>query len=373
MIGHSDPSFHAADATLGWVQRPLLKARFRREGDAHIEFNSAGFRDRERALEKPHDTFRIAVLGDSYTVAFQVPVENTFCSVMEDELQKCANLKPQRVEVLNFGVSGYNTVQELILFRQCVKSYRPDMVLVAFFAGNDVYTNSLRFGGDPMRPYATIRGGTLVLDNSFTNSGQYRFSTSRCGLVISSLLNHSSVLQVAKAGVCAINRRMQLSKHRRIANEGLPEGSEPLLYNEVYSEPSAEEWREAWDITERLLVEMRDEIARCGAQCVVVTITTGIQVHPDPSVRKNFEHYYGISDLFYPDARIRALGEREHFPVLNLAQPLQHHAEKTGVYFHGLPGFKSGEGHWNAVGHALAGKIIAESICELLGRRPAAE
>ena len=66
---------------------------------------------------------------------------------------------------------------------------------------------------------------------------------------------------------------------------------------------------------------------------------------------------------FYPDLRIKALGEREEIPVLNLAQPFQAYAEQNQVYLHGFENATLGGGHWNANGHRLAGELIAEKIC----------
>jgi hypothetical protein len=70
----------------------------------------------------------------------------------------------------------------------------------------------------------------------------------------------------------------------------------------------------------------------------------------------------GVHDLFYPDLRIKALGDREGFPVLNLAPLLQAYAEQHKVFLHGF-GTNMGSGHWNAEGHRLAGEAIAHKLC----------
>jgi hypothetical protein len=44
----------------------------------------------------------------------------------------------------------------------------------------------------------------------------------------------------------------------------------------------------------------------------------------------------GIATLFYPDFRIKALGDREGFPVLNLAEEFQVYADQNKVFLHGL-------------------------------------
>jgi hypothetical protein len=48
--------------------------------------------------------------------------------------------------------------------------------------------------------------------------------------------------------------------------------------------------------------------------------------------------------------------------VLNLAPALQAYADEHKVFLHGF-GAERGNGHWNALGHAQAGELIAESLC----------
>ena len=84
------------------------------EGRAFIQINSDGLRDVEHSIEKPADTMRIAILGDSYAEARQVPLDRTFWKGIENQLTHCPQLKGTRVEVINFGVSGFGTVQELL-------------------------------------------------------------------------------------------------------------------------------------------------------------------------------------------------------------------------------------------------------------------
>jgi len=112
------------------------------EGSACIRINRYGVRQGDRAPAKPPGTFRVAVLGDSFIEAFQVSDEQTFCAQLERRLQDCSALTDRRVEVLNFGVSGYGTAQQLLMLRHYVWQYQPDVVVLAFFPGNDLRNNS---------------------------------------------------------------------------------------------------------------------------------------------------------------------------------------------------------------------------------------
>src|SRR5689334_15791261 len=55
--------------------------------DVDVEVNSVGFRDQEHTLGKPSGTCRIAVLGDSFMEALQVPFESSTTLRVQKELQ----------------------------------------------------------------------------------------------------------------------------------------------------------------------------------------------------------------------------------------------------------------------------------------------
>jgi hypothetical protein len=138
-----------------------------------------------------------------------------------------------------------------------------------------------------------------------------------------------------------------------------------INYN-IYKPPTDRAWNEAWEVTERLVTMTRDETVRHGAMFLAVTEETGIQAWPDPAVRAAFQKHLGVNDLFYPDERIAALGQREGFAVLTLAQPLQAYAESHHLFLHGFPNTPKGFGHWNELGHAQAGKLIADRLIVMI-------
>ncbi len=112
--------------------KPNLEVQFQR---AQVSINSCGMRDVERAVPKPLDTYRIALLGDSFTFGWGVEASETFARRLEDNLNRMAN-GAINFEVLNFGVPGYTTFQEVALFKESGLDFNPDEVLV-FFVQND--------------------------------------------------------------------------------------------------------------------------------------------------------------------------------------------------------------------------------------------
>jgi len=93
----------------------------------HILFatDSQGFRNQDDAT-----TADIVVLGDSFTELPYMNVENIW-----------TNLVARRtgLSIRNLGVSCYGTLQEAEVLRQWGLGYRPRVVVLAFYEGNDIF------------------------------------------------------------------------------------------------------------------------------------------------------------------------------------------------------------------------------------------
>lgn len=103
----------------------------------HVTTNSAGWRDREYSLEKPLGTFRVAVIGDSFTMADGIEIEDVYHSLLEDRLN--AQDSPWRYEFLNFGVAGYQLPQYVAVIEKRALAYHPDLILVGFSTNDFVW------------------------------------------------------------------------------------------------------------------------------------------------------------------------------------------------------------------------------------------
>ena len=392
VVGYTYPVFYQPDEARGYSLWPGVEGRYRREGSAHVQINSDGLRDREHAKSKPAGTLRIAVVGDSYAEAFQVEREKAFWSVLEARLKGCPALRGREVEVINFGVSGYGTAQELLTVREKVWAYSPDVVLLAVTTNNDVLDNSRALKLTEEIPYFVLEGDRLVLDDSFKQTAAFRLRNSALNRLGRWLRSNLRFVQAAHEGQRAIKSRLDAWRERRRlarekekdgaalnggakatgaaqANTATPAGDVPAdelgTANVIYREPSDEVWRGAWLVTERLLSEMNAEVKSHGARLYVVTLSNGIQVFPDPAAREAFRQRVGAPDLFYPERRFKGLGEREGFPVYNLAPDLQAYADRTKIFLHGF-GAQRGNGHWNEDGHRVAGEMLTQRLCDWL-------
>jgi len=95
--------------------------------------NRHGFREREFTAEKPKDVYRIAVIGDSLTFGQGIVENDRFSNLLERRL----NRSPGGYQVLNFGRSGAETIDEVDILQRHVLGISPDFVLLQWYT-NDV-------------------------------------------------------------------------------------------------------------------------------------------------------------------------------------------------------------------------------------------
>jgi hypothetical protein len=377
--GISYPLFTQIDGDLGSSLRPGAEGWLTTEGRAYIHINKAGLRDREHTGVKSSNTLRIAILGDSYAEAMQVPMEDAFWAVLKRQLNSCPSLAGRKIEVINFGVSGYGTAQELIMLRRRVWAYEPDLIVLQITPTNDIRNNSRELERDDRRPFFVLNEGRLIPDMAFRDSWGSRLRLTDLGQWMAQLRNSSRLLQLLNEAL----RRAIAGRARTYASGAAVESAHAadkgdshrtgtpgeLSYEEagldtaVYAEPQDSTWKQAWRVTEALILAIRNEVREKGAEFLVVTVTSAHQTHPNPDVRRAVEQRLGVPHLFYAENRIRALGEREGFAVLPLAPLFQAQAEQRQVFLHGFENSGIGTGHWNGQGHRLAGELIAQKLC----------
>jgi hypothetical protein len=364
LLGLAKPAFYTYDQYRGWALRPGAQGWDVKEGEAYVRINREGFRGPETTIAKPPGTVRIAVLGDSFTEAQQVPEDKTFSAVIERSVTDCGALRGRKVQVLNFGVNGYGTTQELMTLRHQVWQFSPDIVVLAVFTGNDIMNNSVILETERCRPFYVYRDGEMVLAGPLWDSPVTRM---RCMMRFESRLRfdtrQSEIIKLIDESWRTVKEYLPGKHHKRQQTIGTELG----INDVIYKPPADQAWSDAWRVTEGMIEQMNREVKSHGAAFLVVTLSNGIQAWPDPAVRAKYMQRLGVSNLEYPDQRIESLGARDGFPVLALAPPLSAYAEQNDVFLHGFKNTTLGEGHWNELGHRLAGELIAGKLCDMMG------
>lgn len=89
-------------------------------------FNSAGMRDDREFERERGDRIRIALLGDSLVWSEFMSLEQSLPRRVEQALGG------ETHEVLNFGVTGYDTTQEALWYERAVSPFAPSIVVVVY-------------------------------------------------------------------------------------------------------------------------------------------------------------------------------------------------------------------------------------------------
>ena len=102
--------------------------------------NQFGFNDRDYALHKPDDRYRILVVSDSF--GWAGGRDDNYAEILERLLAE--RYGEDRVEVINSGYPMTHTGEQLGMLRKFGLQYAPDLVILGFFVGND-FIDSERF------------------------------------------------------------------------------------------------------------------------------------------------------------------------------------------------------------------------------------
>ncbi|MEX2123337.1 MAG: hypothetical protein WD795_05560 [Woeseia sp.] len=113
--------------TSDFAQTELIPSFVSESNFGTISTNRWGMRDGDYELTRPPDTFRIAMLGASAVMGWGVGDGETFEALIESRL----NLEGERYdnfEILNFGVPGYQPLQQLVALEKALR-FQPNAIL----------------------------------------------------------------------------------------------------------------------------------------------------------------------------------------------------------------------------------------------------
>jgi SGNH hydrolase-like domain, acetyltransferase AlgX len=302
---------NASSATSLLLPRTLDSFRLEpgRDYGAGLRGNRLGYPGPDRPLQKPSNVCRIAALGDSFAVGPVVAFEDNYLTRLEQ-----AN---PSIEVLNFGVAGTGPREYLEILQSHALAFKPDLVLLSFFIGNDVTeTLATPRGLDPRQflVYLAAERG-------------YR------------LLNHPS--QGAKAIDRLSGAGYSPSQFQEIEARRL----------EICRTPESDLLDKKWS---RALSRMDAILKTCsaaGIRCAVVLIPDEFQV--DDGVLESARNCAGIAegslDIALPQRRMREFLAARNTPCLDLLPLLK---QNRGAY-------APRDTHWNVLGNRLAAEAIS--------------
>ena len=320
--------------------------------------NSFGMFDKERNIDKKEGVFRIAIIGDSFINGIHVGLSNRVNDLIEKQGGGI-------LEVLNFGISSVGTVQELFIYRNKVKKFKPDLVILGFFIGNDVQNNFLPL--ELATGYRFLKKGFPYCEKRPDGSFYYtpaQFKNNLTNKLSYNLRKYCYTYKYVRTRLLP-----PLAAHFKRVPKIFDEDSifttwppRYLTYG-VYIPPTEQAWKDAWDITEHVLLEFKKEVEEDKAEFLVVLLTDYVQILPEP--KKVLEKIHGIIlpenfSVDYPNMRLERFCKEQKIDCINLLPIFRKY-----TYEHNLkePYFSfNNDGHWNCLGHKTAGDILYNYI-----------
>jgi len=180
-----------------------------------IRTNALGFRDVERAVEKPAGVVRIVCLGGSNTYGAAVTQGNPWPAQLEEVLRERGH---DGVEVWNLGVDGYESRQKLRLASIAIERYDADVLIFQLYnRGPRVFLRDTAADLPVLDPAALPEDGGIYRENLqlFPGPGLLMPLARRSALLRVSVIAAERLLRWAAAEPGAVPPRLDLRAERR--------------------------------------------------------------------------------------------------------------------------------------------------------------
>ena len=322
-----------------FVSDPILHHRrlphvTRRSRGVDLRTNWLGLRDREYPVEKAGDTFRILMVGDSVIEGGGLQLEETIPAQLQAALNAmgCG----RTFEVLNAGVAGYSPILEYLFVKHVGLSLHPDLVIVNFDM-SDVHEDLLwtfvaqvDSSGLPTAVPVDRLIETAVLLPPVGWPRSLRFLDP-----LERRLAWSATYQVVRRSPAGLRLfgsvRMTSERLARLGVVG-DIRYDPLTITRDVESPTE---REAWPLTRRYLVAIRD-LTRAHAvkfALVVYPMPHQVSATASPDGRRQLGLGPGLYASERPFEILGQLGRQERFPVISLLETFRARIDADGPLF----------------------------------------
>lgn len=359
--------FRIPHPVLGWSLQPGASYinRLARE-NVRVTYNSRGFNDVEHDLAHPEGTLRILVLGDSYMEAYSVQFADSFHARLAEQAREAGI----DLEVINLGVGGYGTLQEYLIFEEVGRHYKPDLVLLAFYASNDVANNSIELEGKrsisgikiESRPFLDIEAGDEEwrVTRVDYEGAQRRYQAAREARGRWRLLReNSALLRFAWERLKVVRSKLASRAEGMTGTDSLEAELANLGVHLCHEHPA---FTRAWELTRRSLVRLASAVQNEGAQLVVFNVPGLLETGP-ASAAEAQRQKQSADELCFEQSqahiRLRALLDELGIPMIDLLGDFRSAFREEGAVV-----FRE-DGHWGPVGHTIAAGTVFEELRRL--------
>ncbi len=300
-----------------------------------LNINSDGMIDKGYPVERVPGTLRVAVLGDSFTAGEEMAMGKRFHEIWEERLPDKIG---QPLEILNFGVRGYGTWEQLQMFHLKTAKYKPDWVVVNFFWGNDIddNINQLEAGApNPLLkeyPVDSLWSRLLITRKNFNkwlwnNLALYQWIRTKYNLL------EVNIKIWLRTGRQEQQKRIEQAKEQAAKAQEAPVTPDPdptapstaqTSQDPVENKPPAKAtsatetkldvdqptnfddlffWdSKGWDVTRKLMLQLKSEVEANGGRLAVIHFPEYNQVHDYPKVpNQEWNAFLKINGIPYFD------------------------------------------------------------------------
>ena len=355
VIQYGSMAFWQPDSTYGKSLIANGKGWYTNEGKAFVEINNLGYHDQNHEIEKPTNVFRVAVLGDSFVEAVQLPYQQSFWSLLSKKLQTCPAFVNKTIETFGFGVSNYGTGHQLLMLRNEVLKYQPDEVVLSFYQGNDIADNSSFYISGPS-PAFSFQDDNLSIDYGFAQKPEF---TKRMWLVkigYYRLILEFRVLELIRNSIKLLPNIFRVRKQPNIerTNDGVEDAERQKKY--------AKEDEKAWQLTKRLLTQFENETKKANVGFTLLGIPHPNLLFPGEQPELNTRLSERLQQQKTIDEQLAQFAENSKIDAVNLSKELlpfvnNHH------YLYGFENNRLGFGHFSQYGHEKTAEVLAQQLC----------
>ena len=321
-------AFCKRDSLLGWIGEPHATGKLLPLADdmdeMHIAMNSEGFLNTAHTVVKPPGTKRLLFLGDSFTIGFGVPKKDRFTNVIADHLRS-------NHEIINMGMWGYSTDQELLVLQEKGLKYDPDVVVLCLFL-DDLYCSNLLSvnEGIYIKPkFALTSRGNLELRNVPVPNNHGR--SALFNLILTRFYKLRNRLEMG----AEFDRQGWIS-----------------VFDKTYLE------QEKYYLPLRLVSEINAFLKARHVNFFLVVLPDKDQLH-EQHIDAAGSGYYGIPPnrlkLGLPQEMLKLFCQEMGIQVLDLLPVFRRHSHSEELFF-------KNDLHWTKAGHRLAAEAILTRI-----------
>jgi lysophospholipase L1-like esterase len=307
--------------------------------------NSQGFRDHERKMERMTDAPRVVALGDSFTWGAGVTYDEAFVTVLERALQK----RMPGAEIVNLGVPAWGPHEEKHLLETYGIRFRPDLVLLNFFVGNDIQNKR---GDDVHLPGILLVAGQSYYVHSNGNWIHDTIGPERWYL-------YHDLNFVVRVGMAMVLKRLETQDQ----STGVPLASFATYLKGIHERSDIYLGRDTvyfahhWNRTQAVLEAMRDFLRDRQIGFLLVVIPDPLQL--DQEVQTKYLAAFGQSaggyDFEKPQRLLQGWAATHGVQMVDLLPAFKRHGVVKDLYF-------TNDVHLSAPGHAFAAKAILPSL-----------